>query len=624
MSEPRKPAKQAVIVVHGMGEQRPMETVRSLIVSLLGKNEQSLKQEKEPFHVIPDNATGMNELSRIRVSSPPRGEKGMRTDFYELYYADLFTGNTLDQLSGWARGLLFRWPHQIPRGMLSLWVFLWIAGLSLTAWIGSEFADDPLGRIKAFFLSGLSQSPQLTALQSAMLSMFGLFFIWKLVSDVRRHSDADATRPDVTRTYGRGLSYLTAFAAPLLVCYFLWRFLPWKQLVWPFDSWCGNSALWCPLAISTTIFGLVWFKLLAAGVLYTIIRKFGTPVFGDVARYLRMSPDAISNRTIIRDRAVRLLEELHDKRAQPDLGEESPPEYRRIVVVAHSLGSLVAFDALRIYWAKHGPRRGKPLPKEASPLIDEIINSIHSKRHEPRKGWASESFDHKLFAVDQKKLVALVASDPLGYRVSDFITLGSPLAHADFLLARDWPRFFQSVRERSIPICPPLLEIDTDSFMYEDPRTGTVKMHHAAHFALTRWTAIFDPKSLLFLGDFIGGPLRPLFGFGIADVPVKIVRPQSVFSRLFTHTSYWDECVKAHILNPGSLADDLSGAQSSRQGVLEILRRLVWPEADASNQPVMSAGKPSRSRSSPAQDRPARAGKPRPKPSRAGRTSPPS
>jgi hypothetical protein len=202
-----------------------METVRSLIVSLLGKNEQSLTQEKEPFHIIPDNATGMNELSRIRVSSPPCGEKGMRTDFYELYYADLFQGNTLDQLSGWARGLLFRWPHQIPRGMLSLWVFLWIAGLVLTAWIARELVNDPLERIKTFLMSGLSQSPQLTVFQAIMLLFFGLFLIWKLVSDVRRHSDAAATRPDATRTYG-----------PLLICGLLWRFLPWKQLVWPYDS----------------------------------------------------------------------------------------------------------------------------------------------------------------------------------------------------------------------------------------------------------------------------------------------------------------------------------------------------------------------------------------------------
>jgi hypothetical protein len=61
---------------------------------------------------------------------------------------------------------------------------------------------------------------------------------------------------------------------------------------------------------------------------------------------------------------------------------------------------------------------------------------------------------------------------------------------------------------------------------------------HAALFAVTRWTNIYIPTRAIVLGDPVGGPLAPIFGKGIKDIPVRA----SPWWRRYTpiaHTSYW-------------------------------------------------------------------------------------
>ena len=107
----KKPAKkkQAVVVIHGMGEQRPMETLRSFVDTVWTKNlslteaqsnapADKKRQDKarttdlrtgRPINkswIVPDNRTGSFELSRITT---PYDRNGVRTDFYELYWADI-------------------------------------------------------------------------------------------------------------------------------------------------------------------------------------------------------------------------------------------------------------------------------------------------------------------------------------------------------------------------------------------------------------------------------------------------------------------------------------------------------------------------------------------------------
>jgi hypothetical protein len=62
------------------------------------------------------------------------------------------------------------------------------------------------------------------------------------------------------------------------------------------------------------------------------------------------------------------------------------------------------------------------------------------------------------------------------------------------------------------------------------------ELHHAAPFAVIRWTNIYDPAMLVFCGDVIGGPLAPVLGPAIIDVDLRKMRGQSWS---FTHTKYW-------------------------------------------------------------------------------------
>jgi len=61
---------------------------------------------------------------------------------------------------------------------------------------------------------------------------------------------------------------------------------------------------------------------------------------------------------------------------------------------------------------------------------------------------------------------------------------------------------------------------------------------HAAPFAVTRWTNIYAPVRAIIAGDPVGGPLAPVFGAGVKDVPVPI-SPWWRRRTPLAHTSYW-------------------------------------------------------------------------------------
>lgn len=133
--------------------------------------------------------------------------------------------------------------------------------------------------------------------------------------------------------------------------------------------------------------------------------------------------------------------------------------------------------------------------------------------------------------------------------ISDLITLGSPLTHAKYLLVDSFHELQMAINRREMLRCPPVLEEHRNKqfcFFFENPKdSGYWRMHHAAAMAPVRWTNIYDkpPNPYGFwLGDIISGPVSHDFGPGIADIDVKIRRPEDCLgcSRKFTHTSYWD------------------------------------------------------------------------------------
>jgi hypothetical protein len=127
---------QAVVVIHGMGEQIPMDTIKDFVDAVWQKDD-VITAHKLPYPTEvwskPDARTGSLELRRITtresIVSPPEFPAGVRTDFYELYWADLTTGATWDSLKAWVSGLLFRPLSRVPPGVRLAWLVLWLGSL---------------------------------------------------------------------------------------------------------------------------------------------------------------------------------------------------------------------------------------------------------------------------------------------------------------------------------------------------------------------------------------------------------------------------------------------------------------------------------------------------------------
>jgi len=451
---------QAVVVIHGMGEQRPMDTIKAF-VKAAWETDEVITANKLPHPTQvwskPDIRTGSLELRRITTRESIASASfphGVRTDFYELYWADLTAGSTWDQFTGWVRGLLLRPVSRVPPDVRSAWVVLWIATLAVIA------------------LAGLAAVP------------------------------ADA----------------------------------WRKIG------AGWLADWH------------WLLAAVAAALAMWLHKTATATFGRVVRYAKSDPNNIAARQAVRERGLKLLNSLHEGNY-----------YKRIVIVSHSLGTMLAHDLLSYFWAqRQAPRR----IAESSPEFDALCELERAAAAVDLNPTAAVLDEY--YAAQRRLRVALAARpappahDPQAtpdprWLITDFVTLGSPLAHAEFLIAASAEDLARRKFERELPQSPPLREdLDPNVFRlaqatgklpvgadfktsklisFPPPSAPHVwELHHAAPFAVVRWINVYDTASLVFRGDIIGGPLASEFGPAIIDIDLKSLRGQS---HSFTHTKYW-------------------------------------------------------------------------------------
>lgn len=256
--------KQAIVVIHGMGEQKPMDTIKNFAHAVWTADsevhENGLRDSGEIWSK-PDDRTGSLELRRLttRESTPiQKGTypRGARQDFYELYGADLSGGSTLGDVQNWVRMLLLRNPFtRVPRRMMTAWLALWIVVLVILLLVSAAALPAPV------------------------------------------------PPPPAPEQYD----------------FSLWNYPPYRWLA-PIPGWI--------------LAGIV-------AVLGYFAHTWVVASFGRVVRYTRALPDNIAARKAIRERGLKLFADLH--RA----------EYDRIIVVGHSLGSLLAYDLVSYYWATH-------------------------------------------------------------------------------------------------------------------------------------------------------------------------------------------------------------------------------------------------------------------------------
>jgi hypothetical protein len=579
----------AILVVHGIGSQRALETMRGVIRGVwLDRNNPDDKGKRIWTHPERDGAD--IDLAVMTTSEVP-GTKDRSVDFHELYWAHLMSETKAVAVLLWLYELCRKGPIMKP-GMNGLWwataIFLCLMNLSFA-----------LLALQGIFL--FSQSKAQNLLVAPYLLLFASLLLGFVVAKSWGKRASRLARPlmvllacglvpiAVYVTVGiclpggegrfDGAELLTQIVLPTLIAFLATLLIMGKQ---------GRRAFWRALFISllmsiifivadrlwhwdatlasTLIKSWVWgmnspWSVAAASAviaLYLIVNAaFLQSYLGDAARYFRNSPGNVAVRRAIRKEAVDTLERLHNGR------------YDRIVVVAHSLGTVVAYDMLRAYFS----RVSGDLPPVAQ--LGQDFADIDGAAWQPKDKNASIA-DKEALRTKARAAIASIeyaASQPHDGRprkswlVTDFVTLGSALTHAYYLmclnkdaaldedieadvradietdpkddveigLKRDFAR---RVREREFLTCPPK-RLDKDGLLtFENPKTRERQIHNGALFGLTRWTNIYFPRSQIFWGDAIGGALSPIFGRHIVDLEVSTKKAGG--ADFFTHTAYWD------------------------------------------------------------------------------------
>lgn len=414
--------RQAVVVIHGIGEQRPMSTLREFVAHVVPASEET----RSRIFSKPDRMSESFELRRLSVE---KSRSRPTTDFYEYYWAHHMEGTQLRHLWPWFRAILLRSPRHVPAQLRVVWFVSWALAL---------------GAVVAFVTSRLGPG----------------------------NADASAS-----------------WLSPLLV------------------------------------------------VAFAIVQGFAINWLGDAARYLSPLPSNIAVRHTIRSEGIELLRQIHES-----------DRYDRVVIVGHSLGSVIGLDILTFLWSEMNTLHVKP-DRVPQPEIQRVGDLGHALSLSSPEG------EIKLFQDAQRALWLEQRQIGIPWLVTDFVTLGSPLAHAALLLATDANDLRTRQDQREIPTCPPIEDkpgrrSERGHYHYVEkfeldgqPRSVRV-LHHAALFATTQWSNIHVPVRLGLIGDHVGGPLRTAFGPGIRDVPITDGRLR--FVPLMAHTHYWRGRIRAN------------------------------------------------------------------------------
>jgi hypothetical protein len=448
--------RQAVLLIHGIGEQRPMETLRSFVGAFL---------EPGSYHSKPDLLSATFEMRRLKLrkleSSDPKipnlNPDWPETDFYEYYWAHQMYGTTIAHIFSW------------------LWRVL----------------TQGVGVLKT---GGPRVHKRLRWLVPA---------VWMLV--------------------------LAGIAAALIFAV--------KQLTEPSRLTVGVG-----VAVLVVVWG--WLRGPLLGKL--------TDIAGDAARYLDINPKNITRRYDIIRGGVDILRKLHtehDERGDEKEGAEVMYRYGRVVLVGHSLGSVIAYDILKHYWQEvNGKMKVDPAQFAAIESFEGGNGKAPAEGlppHENAMKFRGDQYAAWLYLNRDKPAGVTMpfvkdrdAPHDARWLISDFVTLGCPLTYAPLLMAKSVEDLTSMIALRELPVCPP------DRSKHLNPGRFTVRLSaeierivdfdvlpQSAQFATVRWTNFF------FHNDPIGGPLACIFGKGVDDHELRgpTLRP------ITAHIGYWNK-----------------------------------------------------------------------------------
>lgn len=579
---PTRRKRTAVLVVHGMGSQRPLDTLRGMVKAVWLAGDHSTHAERRIW-THPEPSGVDIDLSVMTTSAVPNTDHRV-VDFHELYWAHLMSETRAVAVLLWLFELARRGPR-LKSGMRSLWwcaaIFLALLILSVVFLVTqaierfSVIATEREGLLialpvmltiitfVALLAATFNGAFRLTRWVGAafLVSAAVVAVFYRYGDDINLGTLANDFTPAliaalVAASLMNGWG-LVAFAAAYLLSMASLALAIWAPTIWaggPTDIPVGEG--WIPWMLSSHWSAVAAWIIIA--IYLALYARFLQPYLGDAARYFRNSPGNVAVRREIRKQAVDTLEALHRS-----------SDYDRIVVAAHSLGTVVAYDMLRAYYSRICD--GLPDPRTLGPDVWIVDREKPPRKDARGKGRAIIAAIDRVLEPVRQRIKADTPQpgdcDMRAWLVSDFVTMGSPLTHAHYLMCDGNTKnkldedFERRVREREFPTCPPR-NLNGDGWLtFKNPNDGLQHFHHGGMFALTRWTNLYFPVSQLLWGDAIGGPIAPVFGDHVADLPVYENKTKR--DSFFAHVLYWalppDEGSKApHIValqNAIDLAD---------------------------------------------------------------------
>jgi pimeloyl-ACP methyl ester carboxylesterase len=118
---PPQPKKQAVLLIHGIGEQRPMSTLWRLVDLVWTNAPKPAHAPERRVFSEPDEMSGVFELRRISTNL---NADGKRTDFFEYYWAHLMSDNEIGEVIAWLADLAMRPKERVPETLRKAWAML--------------------------------------------------------------------------------------------------------------------------------------------------------------------------------------------------------------------------------------------------------------------------------------------------------------------------------------------------------------------------------------------------------------------------------------------------------------------------------------------------------------------
>lgn len=474
--------RQAVVVIHGMGEQRPVETLNEF---------SGVITNGEPFFSRPAMLEDAFEARMHVIPRSPSGEPfDSQTDLFEYHWAHMMRGNRLNDLWPTFRRMMFPVTGVVRPAIAIVAALAILAGLVV---LSGDFA----GAALVEWIPPMERWLTLTIIASAA-AVFILTVVWNV--------------------------------PPGLIGLWLVVWAAVYGLVWAFLSIDAIRNLAGAPTLAAIVAGGASSVAIVAYLISRVLPGWLVKSFVDVTRYLDTSPRSYDVRRDIRKGIVDLLDALH-----------ASGKYSRIVIVAHSLGSYIAYDAISYLWTVRNEvwtLEREDLAELEQAATDLVERWGRPQRWEVRRKWTALADERARYRKAQRDMWVKLREGGHPWLITDFVSFGSPMNFADRIFTRNRAEFERRIARRELVTCPPVSEDpDTDDpdspwyrahpghhrvlLSWRAPGAPRRRLHEAAPFAIVRWTNLWYPARGYFFGDWFGGPLARLYGPGVEDIRIE-------------------------------------------------------------------------------------------------------